>query len=290
MSQYADIILPTGTFLEEWGYDHCPPGPGFAELKIKQPVVEPASGTKFLADIVFELARGLGGTVSEAFEGIGDDAEGFVRYRTATILSDAGMSWDEFKEQGFCKVNPTQNYQFNTPSGRFEFYSGNLKALYESKGLPTGNDTAFMPHYVTADFLGGEVEDYALYLAPYNTVLNIQNGSQNYPWAQEIFMVMCGIGWGSLVEMNKETADNLGIGDGDRVKVESKYGEIEAKAKLTEGIHPQVVAVAHGQGHWAYGEWQKDIGVNVNDIVGVDYDVLSGQSSFFNTKVKVSRV
>ena len=43
MAEYADMILPAPTFLEEWGYDHSPPGSGFAEFKIKQPVVRPGT-------------------------------------------------------------------------------------------------------------------------------------------------------------------------------------------------------------------------------------------------------
>jgi len=50
-----------------------------------------------------------------------------------------------------------------------------------------------------------------------------------------------------------------------------------------------VVAMAAGQGHYAPGQWQKGIGVNPNEIIGVDYDNLSGQSTFFNTRVKVYR-
>jgi uncharacterized protein (DUF433 family) len=29
------------------------------------------------------------------------------------------------------------------------------------------------------------------------------------------------------------------------------------------------------------------MGVNPNEIIGVDYDTLSGQAAFFNTRVKV---
>ena len=46
MAEYADIVLPASTFLEEWAYDHSPPGSGFAEVRIKQPVVEPIYDTK----------------------------------------------------------------------------------------------------------------------------------------------------------------------------------------------------------------------------------------------------
>jgi hypothetical protein len=45
--------------------------------------------------------------------------------------------------------------------------------------------------------------------------------------------------------------------------------------------------MAAGQGHYAPGQWQKGIGVNPNEIIGVDYDRLSGQSTFFNTRVRV---
>ena len=54
MAMYADIVLPATTFLEEWGYDHSTPGSGFAELKIKQPVVEVNPGMKNIGDTIFE--------------------------------------------------------------------------------------------------------------------------------------------------------------------------------------------------------------------------------------------
>jgi hypothetical protein len=45
-----------------------------------------------------------------------------------------------------------------------------------------------------------------------------------------------------------------------------------------------------GQGHTSYGKWQKRIGCNPNEAIGIDFDLLSGQSSFFNTRVKIYRV
>ena len=54
-------------------------------------------------------------------------------------------------------------------------------------------------------------------------------------------------------------------------------------------MRPGVVSIARGQGHYAYGKWDRGIGVNPNEIIGVDYDRLSGQSAFFNTRVNVYR-
>jgi len=49
-----------------------------------------------------------------------------------------------------------------------------------------------------------------------------------------------------LLEINPQTATSLGIADGDVVTVESIRGSIKIKAKLTQDIHPKVVAMQHG--------------------------------------------
>jgi len=98
---------------------------------------------------------------------------------------------------------------------------------------------------------------------------------------------MHGIGWDTLVEINSETAKSLKLRDGQVVWVESPFQKIKARVKFSEGVHPEVVAIPLGQGHYSYGKWQKGIGVNPNEIIGVDYDPISGQAAFFNTRVKV---
>ncbi|MBM3173955.1 MAG: hypothetical protein FJZ85_09705, partial [Chloroflexi bacterium] len=280
MATFADIVLPACTFLEEWGYDHCPPGSGFAEMKIKQPAVERLYDSLSIADIIFGLAKRLGGAVAQSFDGTGDDAEGFVRYRTGTV-----MPWDEFRGQGVWVGAKYEFYKydrvFKTPSKKFEFYSANMEAV-----LRSSDSTSCLPHYKEAKFLGDE-KTYPLMLSTYAPLLDIENGNQNYPWAQEIYMVLHGQGWSNFVEMNSETAHGLGIKDGDMVWVESSFGKVKGKARVFQGIHPGVVAIANGQGHWACGRWAKGMGINPNSILGVDYDRLSGQSTFFNTRVKV---
>ncbi|MBI4268195.1 MAG: molybdopterin-dependent oxidoreductase, partial [Chloroflexi bacterium] len=286
MAEYADIILPAPTFMEAWGYDHSPPGSGFAEAKIKQPVVEPLHDTKGIPDIIFAVAGRLGGTVSESFADIGDDAEGFVRFRTENLIS-----WSEFREKGVWQ-GPDYQYQkysliFKTPSRKFEFYSRVLEDIRKKAGAASDTQ-ANLPHYDEFKFLGDE-NSYPLILVPYEPLLKIENGSQNYPWAQESFLVMHGWGWMNFVEINSDTARTLGIRDRQLVWVESPFQRIKIPARVIEGIHPGVVSIAGGQGHHADGQWQKGIGVNPNDIIGVDYDHLSGQSAFSNTRVKVYR-
>ena len=285
MARYADLVLPSTTFLEEWGYDHSPAGSGFAEVRIKQPVVRPRGQAKSITDILFELARSLKGGVAASFTNIGGEAKGFVKFRTGTLLP-----WEEFLKRGVW-IGPNYRFKkydriFNTPSKKFEFCSGNLKALLAKIGHGTRDDSNFLPHHPEVKFLGDHGK-YPLILLPYQPLMVIENGSQNYPWAQEIFLPMHGIGWNNLVEINSETAKTLQLEDGKEVWVESPFQKIKAKVKFSEGIHPQVVAMSRGQGHYAYGKWQRDMGVNPNEMIGVDYDRISGQAAFFNTRVKV---
>ena len=286
MSEFADIVLPSCSLLEDWAYEHCPPGSGFTEVKIKQPVIDRLyEDLKPLGDIIFTIAGEIGGSVAQSFASIGDNSEGFVKYRTENLIS-----WDDFRTKGVW-VGPDYEFYkydtiFATPSKKFEFYSGNLEALLKSKSSSAIERITCLPHYSEPDFEGDE-GTYPLNLVTYQPVLSIESGSQNYPWAQEIYLVMHGYGWKNFVEINKETADELKIKDGNAVWIESPIGRIKSKARVFQGIHPEVVAIARGQGHYYDGEWSNEIGVNPNDITGVHYDELSGQSAFFNTRVKV---
>jgi len=287
MSGYADLLLPSTTFLEEWSYDHSPPGSGFAEVRIKQPAVEPVSDSRPTADLVFELARRQGGTVGRSFADIGGDIQGFVRYRTESL-----MPWKEFRAKGvwsgpsyrYCKYDRI----FKTPSKKFEFASGNLERLWPDKGNSeeSRNRLKYLPHHENIRFLGDPAM-YPLLLLTYQPLLYMGAGSQNYPWAQSIYLVAHGVGWTNFAELNGETAKTMKIKDGDLLWVESSFKKIMARARVSEGVHPGVVCMARGQGHTAYGRWSKGIGVNPQDIMGVDYDRLSGQAAFSNTRIKV---
>ncbi len=285
MALYADLVLPSTTFLEEWGYDHSPPGSGVAEVKIKQPAVSPHGSARPIIDILFDIARGLKGGVAQSFANIGDHAEGFVKFRTEKLIP-----WKDFLKKGVW-VGKDYEYRkygriFHTPSKKFEFSSGNLKDTLARMKKGKGEGSDYLPHYKEAKFLGDK-EKYPFLLLPYQPLMTIENGSQNYPWAQEIFLPMDGVGWETLVEMNSETAKRLRLRDGQVVWVESPFQKIKAKVKFSEGVHPGVAAIPSGQGHYSYGKWQKGIGANPHEIIGVDYDTISGQAAFFNTRVRI---
>ncbi|MFC1923803.1 molybdopterin-dependent oxidoreductase [Chloroflexota bacterium] len=284
MAQYADIILPSCTYLEEWAYETAPPGAGYAEAKIKQPVIEPLHESRQTAKIIFDLVNDLDNSVELRFgrDSIGGDPEGFVEYRTNNFIS-----LEAFKSNGvwpvFTESKPVYEYGkydqiFETDSRKFEFHPDSL-----------GPDSLNVKKLTNIDFLGIE-SSYPLILTTYHPVLDIKTGNQNYPWAQEIFLVMHGYGWDNFVEMNKLDANDKGIKDGDTVLVKSEFGEVKVKARVFEGIMRGVVAIASGQGHYACGQWADYIGVNPNEVIGIDIDEKSGQASFKNTRVRIEKV
>ncbi|NQT48745.1 MAG: hypothetical protein HQ578_07205, partial [Chloroflexi bacterium] len=232
--------------------------------------------------IIFDLAARLDAKAQDAFKNIGDNPKGFVKYRTGTFVA-----WESFKADGvwtgpayvYAKDDPIKyNQLFNTASGKFEFHMQNLG------------------HVLNIDFVG-DTSEYPYKLVTYYPVLDIRNGNQNYPWAQEVFLVMQGRGWNNFVEINTHTADELKIKDGDAVLVDTAFGQIEAQARVVEGMLPGVAAIANGQGHYACGEWADGIGVNPNDVTSLkndagnllNCDTVSGQPCFFNTLVRIRK-
>ncbi|MCL5959984.1 MAG: hypothetical protein M1358_11850, partial [Chloroflexi bacterium] len=110
--------------------------------------------------------------------------------------------------------------------------------------------------------------------------------------------------------INREVADQRGIKRGDMVKLNTNLGSITARAALTHGIHPKVVAIAGSGGHWEYGRiaqakkfqsndpdtkllwWEKSgsVSANPNQIVPIAMDTVTKQQAWKDTVVKMSRV
>ena len=114
--------------------------------------------------------------------------------------------------------------------------------------------------------------------------------------------------------INTNAAAARGIRDGDLLRVTSKLGYIVTRAHVTEGIHPDVVAISTACGHPAYGRlaqlkhrepaadwakggdpdithnvWWDDIGVHPNPIIQLAIDPIGGSQGWFDTVVTVSK-
>jgi len=111
----------------------------------------------------------------------------------------------------------------------------------------------------------------------------------NKPWLQELPDPVTKIAWQSWVEVHPTTAAKLDVESGDLLTVETATGKITAPAYVYLGVRPDTVAVPFGQGHFGYGRYAGQVGVNPFDLVTVSFDTRTGALPWTTTKVRVSK-
>ncbi|NOZ05631.1 MAG: molybdopterin-dependent oxidoreductase [Chloroflexi bacterium] len=304
-AQYADLILPDHVFLERLQDDFVE-GLGYTGVALRQPVVKPLYRTRNAADVLIDIAHRVGGPVAASFPW--GDFEELLKYR----LQDVGTDWDGLKKLGVWSVPPYEftdwgakgwtdvvgrDRQRAPRDGRFDFYSREMfcylgdadESRLKELGISVTGDAVFMPHYepVTLD---GEEKEYPYHL---NVITLMSIGPHSYnanlPTLQEISGMAALTTWDSWVEINPETAQELGIHHDDQVWVESAQGRVRTRARIMPGLRPDVINLPYNQGHTAIGHWAKDRGVHGLDLMKSHTEPLTGLATFTNTRVKIYR-
>jgi anaerobic selenocysteine-containing dehydrogenase len=309
----SDLVLPDGTYFERWQDDHVEPGLGFPMFGLRSPTTETLlQDVRNTGDVIIDIARSLGGSVANSFpwkdfqEALKDAIKGvFASKRGSVKAGDFDEFWKLLIERGGWWDPPYHfgewKKRFDTPSGKFEFYSQRMeRGLKEaskrsSKGLDqilkelrieANGDKVFLPHFEKPHSIGEEKE-YPFHLIDYKLMTMAEGRGANQPYLQEIIGPHLYERWSSWVEINPETAMEMGIQDGDLIWVESPAGKVKSKARHFPGADPKCIHIPYGQGHRAYGRWAKGRGINPNDLLARDYDYLGGFVSNFSTRVKV---
>jgi thiosulfate reductase/polysulfide reductase chain A len=176
-------------------------------------------------------------------------------------------------------------------SGYFELYSELLK-IKNFPALPTYMAIPEHEKMGSADLI----------LTTYKVPVQIHSRSANCKWLTEIYH-------DNPAMINPVSANPLGIGTGDKIKVKSAIGEITTTANVTEGVVPGVVAISHHLGHWEYGRYASGkkaplsgdddpdlklkhwntYGVHPNWIIPNKPDPINGQQAWMDTVVMVSK-
>ncbi len=91
--------------------------------------------------------------------------------------------------------------------------------------------------------------------------------------------------------INTGKAEQLGIADGDLIEVTSPVNKTRGRARLRQGIRPDVILMVGQFGHWKT-PFAKDMKMpGLNDLVPMAMDFLDGSGASIDaTKVKVERV
>jgi len=167
------------------------------------------------------------------------DVEDMLSYQ----LRKANLTWKEFSEKVFLARMGTEHYYkyktdywrkgggFPTPTGKLELYSNVLEGMgYDP--LPYFVEPAESP-YSTPEL----AKEYPLVLSSgYRQPFYFLSQYRNLPWLRSFQEY-------PVAQINPETAEKLGIEDGDWVWIESPRGRILQVARLFPGIDPRVVMV-----------------------------------------------
>ena len=123
-----------------------------------------------------------------------------------------------------------------TPSGKLEFYSTTLRDW----GWPE----YALPGYIKSQVHPENMREGEMCLLPnFRLPMQIHTRSANSKWLDEIAHT-------NPVWMHPSKAQELGVRTGDLLRVNTRIGYFVAKAWLTEGIRPDIVACSHHFGRW----------------------------------------
>lgn len=312
---WADVLLPAHDFLESWNMTMIEPT-NTEGMCLRQPAIEPLYDSKSAEEIFAEISERLG--LLEDLNRIlsvvcrFDTKPELVlepnkKYSDREIAERKGQLWnnknmDWYIENGHAVTKRRPEKYYRPWEGlRLHFYleyilqhRDKLKQEMEEAQVPfrhewEWNDYQALPLPIP-DPIHQEPAEYDLYAISYkDTQLNFSE-NLSIPWIEDI-VYKDPVHMGILI--NPKTAAARGIGEGDLIQISSAYGEIKGLAKITEGIHPETVAVSNALTRWnRYHSVIRPGGGNFNRLLPADLkntDACSGQMETA-AKVKVTRI
>ncbi|TAN75845.1 MAG: twin-arginine translocation signal domain-containing protein [Magnetospirillum sp.] len=316
-SVFADLILPDHTYLERWNDIPTYPFQGWPMAGIRQPAVKPIHNTMAFTDVLIELGKRINGPMSEYYKVIGN-TETILRHLAKGFEANPGdngvNSFETWIEKGVWYKKPYayrqvdgEFYQWDgedyrkpmtpedvkakllkTESGKFEFKASYLEhyADFIQQRVGVAADRVGFPQWVAPKYTGkGD-----LFFVTPKTPLHAEGRSANIPNAVAIYQPNVGGRGQMYLEINPNTAKARGIKDGDRVKISSDIGSINATARYFPGARPDTVVLPYGFGHWAHGRWAKSRNSgNVSEIIPNVSDPISGLTSNYGVLVTVEK-
>lgn len=220
----SDVVLPLSPYLERESIIITKAG-AKPQFTVRQRAVEPRYDTRSDWEIISGLAKRLD-LPELAFDSV-EDVWNFQ-------LEGTGVTIEDFDAKGFVSLAdkaPERDmtaFKFKTASGKFELVSSKLEDCglpslkpYESPQKPPAGCFRLTFGRCALHTQGHTVNNPALY----------EQMPENTLW------------------INTQPANDLGIQDGDTVKVSQEGHSETVRAKVTDFIHPEAIFVIHGFGH-----------------------------------------
>lgn len=290
-AKLADYVLPAAHWLER---DEIPLTAGLWQptIEARQKTVEPFGESRNEQQVILDIYWKL---IEKGFQPqksrIGTD---FIQWRTISefidyTLKGVGITWEELKRRHTYdftakpyRLYDDPSFKFKTPTGKVELYCTTLEALGKDP-LPTHREPPESP-FSTPEL----AKEYPLILmgARVRGGAFMHSSNRWAMWARKVHPY-------PQMDIHEETATKLNIHNDEWAWIETRYGRVMHKARVTKDIDPRVVSCEPG---WWYPEKSNSLfGVwdsNVNVLWSMDgpYDPVEGTSTLRNMLCKVSKV
>jgi anaerobic selenocysteine-containing dehydrogenase len=231
-ARMADVVLPESMSFERFD-DSVPRASLVPIANLSAPLlIRPLHDTRSMPDALLALTKRIGAEDIFPWDG----------YEQALRQAWSGLGWDDaLSKGGSFGGNGAEklSYRFETET--------------IAAALGASSTTGLSLHvYASTPFGDGR--------------------SAHLPFLQDLADPVTGVRWGSVVEIAQSTAESLGIRTGELVEIRAGDVALKARAFVTPGLHPEVVAIAAGQGHTAYGRYASGRGVNAYALLEAALD------------------
>ena len=321
-AMFADLVLPDHTYLERLQDAPIYPFQGWPMTTLRVPAVKPLYDTKVYGDVLIEIGKRMKGAMGDYYKALGNTenvlkhlAKGFEEkpgdngvnsfeswkqkgtwYKKPYLWRQVRGEFFEWDGAGYNKPMTPEDVKkqlLKTTSGKFELKSSYLEnekyAAYINKHLGVPVERVGFPQWIEPKFYGGG----DLHFISPKVPLQAEGRAGNLPHATAIAQPVVGGKKTVYLEIHPQTAKKRGISDGDRVRIKSSVGSIEAVARYYQGVRPDTVILPNIHGHWAQGRWARQnrlLTGSASEIIVNQSEPISGLAAYYATKVTVERV
>ncbi|MBI2952793.1 MAG: molybdopterin-dependent oxidoreductase [Chloroflexi bacterium] len=279
-AEFADIVLPDAHYLERMDpspnepYTSQNPNSGYWYWRLRQPVVEPSFKAPHWLETLIELAERAGfledylrvlTTNTKTRKPLKLDLHkkptleelSDVWLRTQSGDDTKGLEW--FKEHGHVKIKRTLQEEYPRLALRcrvplyYEHFltaKGYVEQVAQELDIEWSTiDYTPLISWFPCPAYEPQAGGFELFAVNYTLPFHQYSITAENPWLQEITERHP---YAYKIMINSETARRLGLQDGGAVWVEELEGrKVKGNVKVTECIHPEVVAIACVFGAWA---------------------------------------
>lgn len=250
-ARYADLVLPTTSILEEEDFIYSSMYSPY--LNYSNKVIKSHNGIMGEYELFRVLAKRMG---LKEYPDI--EREEFFKKALKPLMEKFNVSYEYLKEKSFTikgRDIPWESKKFNTPSGKYELYSETAKQ----------QDISPIPTYIPSR---DSNQEYSLRLITPHFKNSLH--SQHYAFEEDI----------PTVYVNENTLRKNNLEAEKNVKLQSRYGELEAKLEVSEDIGDNTIMIYEG---W----WHKSGSVNI--LIPDEITDMGEQTAYYECFCKLSQ-